>query len=61
MVETTGATDRGVGLTLLLGAVAVLAAAVAAVGAPEEIAAWGFAAAVAFSCLAVVAIHLYWE
>lgn len=61
MVETTESTDRGVGLALLFGVIAILAAGVMAVGAPDEIAAWGFAAAMVFACLAVVAIHSYWE
>ena len=61
MVETTQTTDKGVGLTLLLGAVAVLGALVMLVGAPEQIAAWGFAVAVGFASLAVVGIHLYWD
>ncbi|WP_247731505.1 DUF7525 family protein [Halovivax limisalsi] len=60
MDEHTESTDRGVGLTLLFGALAVLSAGVMAVGAPAETAAWGFAAAVAFGCLSVVAAHRYW-
>ncbi|WP_425492269.1 DUF7525 family protein [Halovivax gelatinilyticus] len=54
-------TDRGVGLTLLFGALALLASGVMAVGAPDQIAAWGFAAAIVFGCLAIAAVHLYWE
>ncbi|WP_265110589.1 DUF7525 family protein [Halosolutus halophilus] len=57
--ETT--TDKGVGLTLALGAIAVIGAALMLVGAPDIEAAWGFAAAVLFSSFAVVAIHLYWD
>lgn len=60
MVESSASTDRGVGLTLLFGALAVVGAVVMAVGAPAETAAWGFAAAVAFGCLSVVAAHRYW-
>ncbi|MFC4544471.1 hypothetical protein ACFO5R_21300 [Halosolutus amylolyticus] len=57
--ETT--TDKGVGLTLALSVLAVIGAVLMIVGAPDIEAAWGFAAAVLFSSLAVVAIHLYWD
>lgn len=60
MTETTRTTDRGIGLTMLFGALGVIAAGVMAIGAPDELAAWGFAGAVTFACLAVVAVHLYW-
>ena len=49
----------GVGLALVLGAVAVIGAGLMFIGAPELTAAVGFGAAIVFSCLAVVAIHLY--
>ncbi|ELZ13842.1 hypothetical protein C479_03316 [Halovivax asiaticus JCM 14624] len=60
MTTSTNATDRGIGLSVLFGALAVLGAIVMAVGAPEQLAAWGFAAAVIFGCLAVVAAHKLW-
>ncbi|WP_049925726.1 DUF7525 family protein [Halopiger goleimassiliensis] len=59
--QTESSTDMGVGLALVLGAVAVIGAGLMFVGAPDLTAAWGFGAAVLFSCLAVVAIHLYWD
>ena len=54
-------TDKGVGLTFALGAIAVIGAALMFVAAPEVEAAWGFAAAMIFSSLAIVAVHLYWS
>jgi len=59
--ESEAGTDKGLGVTLALGALATLGAGAMLLGAPEIEAAWGFAAAVVFSCLAVVAIHLYWD
>ncbi|AXR78836.1 hypothetical protein AArc1_2521 [Natrarchaeobaculum sulfurireducens] len=50
----------GVGLALALSAIAVIGAALMYTGAPDIEAAWGFAAAMIFSSLAVVGIHLYW-
>ena len=61
MATASESTDVGIGLTLLFGAVAVLGAIVMAIGAPDEIAAWGFATAVVFACLAVVAVHVFWS
>jgi hypothetical protein len=61
MATESAATDKGVGLTLALSALAVIGALVMLVGAPEPTAAGGFAAAVLFSSLAVVGIHLYWD
>ncbi|EMA39832.1 DUF7525 family protein [Halobiforma nitratireducens] len=58
--ETESTTDKGVGIALALGAVATIGALVMLTSAPEIEAAWGFAAAVIFSSLAVVGIHL-WE
>lgn len=57
--QTESSTDKGVGLALALGALAVVGAALMFIGAPEIQAAWGFAAAVIFSSLAVVGIHLW--
>ncbi len=61
VTDSESGTDKGLGLTLAFGALATLGAGAMFLGAPELEAAWGFAAAVIFSCLAVVAIHLYWE
>lgn len=52
-------TDRGLGLGLLFGGLAVVGALVMMATAPDQTAAWGFAGAVAFGCLAVVAIHVF--
>ncbi|WP_222919612.1 hypothetical protein [Natrinema sp. SYSU A 869] len=61
MATETETTDKGVGLALALGALAVIGALLMYTGAPDLTAAWGFAAAVLFSSLAVVGIHLYWH
>ena len=59
-METTSAqTDRALGLTLLGATLAVIGALLMLVGAPAITAAWGFAAAMVFSTLVVVAIHVY--
>lgn len=57
--ETT--TDMGLGVTLVFGVLAVLGALVMFAGAPDLTAAWGFAGAMVFGSLAVVAVHLYAE
>jgi len=57
-MATQTETDKGIGLGLALGALAVIGALVMFVGAPDVTAAWGFAGAVLFSSLAVVGIHL---
>ena len=57
-MATQTETDKGIGLGLALGALAVIGALVMVVGAPDVTAAWGFAGAVLFSSLAVVGIHL---
>ncbi|RZV08695.1 hypothetical protein BDK88_2769 [Natrinema hispanicum] len=57
-MATQTETDKGIGLGLALGALAVIGALVMLVGAPDVTAAWGFAGAVLFSSLAVVGIHL---
>ncbi|WP_246999311.1 DUF7525 family protein [Halosolutus gelatinilyticus] len=59
--QSEAATDKGIGLSLALGALAVIGAALMFAGAPEIEAAWGFAAAMVFGSLAVVGIHLYSE
>ncbi|ELY42434.1 hypothetical protein C495_15557 [Natronorubrum sulfidifaciens JCM 14089] len=48
-----------IGLALALGAAATIGALLMFIGAPDMTAAWGFAAAMIFSCLAVIGIHLY--
>jgi hypothetical protein len=61
MATQTESTDKGLGLAIALGAVATIGAGLMLVGAPDIEAAWGFAAAMLFSALAVVGIHLYWD
>lgn len=56
---TDAGTDKGLGLALVFGLIATLGAVGMFIGAPDELAAWGFAAAVLFGSLAVVAIHLW--
>jgi len=60
---TTQRTDRGTGLGVLFGLLALAGAGAMYAGAPDEttIAAGGFAAALAFGCLAILAIHAYAE
>ncbi|AEH37290.1 DUF7525 family protein [Halopiger xanaduensis] len=59
MATETESTDKGVGLALGCGAIAVLGALLMVIGAPEIQAAWGFGAAVLFSAIAVVGLHLW--
>ncbi|MFC7215142.1 hypothetical protein ACFQO4_13780 [Saliphagus sp. GCM10025334] len=61
MADHTQTTDKGVGVGLVFGAVAILSALVMLTTAPEIHAAWGFAAAVTFSALAIVGMHFYWH
>ena len=56
----TYTSDMGIGLTLAFGALAIVGVLTMAVGAPEKIAGVGFAVAVLFATLAIVAIHAYW-
>lgn len=57
--HSSAETDQGLGLGLLFGGIAVIGALAMMVTAPEQTAAWGFAAAVGFGCLAVVALHVF--
>lgn len=59
----TRTTDKGVGLALLCGLLALGGAGAMAAAAPDAsaVSGAGFAAAVAFGCLAVVALHAYPE
>ena len=59
--QTESSTDMGVGLAFALSAIAAIGALLMFTGAPDMTAAWGFAAAMFFSALAVVGIHLYWD
>lgn len=59
--QSESSTDVGVGLTLALGAIATIGAALMLTGAPEIEAAWGFGIAMVFASLAIVAVHLYWD
>ena len=59
--QSESSTDMGVGLALALSAIAAIGAALMYTGAPDIEAAWGFAAAMIFSSLAIVGIHLYWD
>ena len=62
MAESTGTTtDKGVGLAIMLGAVAVIGALGMATLAPEPDAGLAFGVAMAFGAFAVVAIHVYWD
>jgi hypothetical protein len=59
MATSSETTDKGLGVPLVCSVLAVIGAAVMLVGAPEITAAWGFAGAMLFGVLAVLAIHLY--
>ncbi|WP_306057175.1 DUF7525 family protein [Natronococcus wangiae] len=61
MATQSETTDKGLGLALAFGAVATIGAFLMLTSAPDIEAAWGFAAAMLFSSLAVVGIHLYWD
>lgn len=52
--------DKGIGLTVVLGALALASAAVSLAAHGTELAAWGFAAAMFLGLLLVTAIHAYW-
>lgn len=61
-METTQGTDRRIGMSATFGVLGLLGAVVmlaAGVGDDQLLAAWGFAAAMLFATLLVVALHLY--
>ncbi|PSP52310.1 hypothetical protein BRC67_05155 [Halobacteriales archaeon QH_3_68_24] len=60
MSETAGRSDMGIGLALLFGALAVVAAGGMAVTVETQVvAAWSFAGAVVAGTLSVAVLHLY--
>jgi hypothetical protein len=60
MSETVGQSDMGIGLAMLFGVLAVVAAAAMAVTVETQVvAAWSFAGAVVAGTLSVAALHLY--
>ncbi len=59
MAVETVTTDKGVGLTVLFSLLTVAGAVGMYALAPEEVAAWAFAAAVVFGVMAVVAAQVY--
>ncbi|WP_158056714.1 DUF7525 family protein [Halorussus halophilus] len=54
-------TDKGIGLASLFTLLAGVGAAAMFLAPGEEIAAWGFAGAVAAGVFAVAAVHLFWK
>lgn len=61
-METSPETDMGVGMSAAFAALGLLAAIVmlaAALGEAQLLAGWGFAAAMLFATLLVVALHVY--
>jgi len=59
MAEYAHSTDKGIGVALAFGAVALLGALVMLIAAPELEAAWGFAAALIFGAVAIIGMHVY--
>lgn len=59
MAESAGATDKGTGLSVLFGALALIGAVMMYVGAPGQLAAWGFAAVVTFGAILVAVVQIY--
>lgn len=60
MSTDTVASDKGIGFAVLFSLLAIGGAVGMFVGAPEQAAAWGFAAAMLFASLAIAYIHVYW-
>ncbi|PSP76534.1 hypothetical protein BRC81_13050 [Halobacteriales archaeon QS_1_68_20] len=52
--------DKGIGIAVVLGALAVASAGASLATAGTVTSAWGFAAATLFGILLVAAIHVYW-
>jgi hypothetical protein len=60
MSETAGQSDMGIGLAMLFGVLAVVAAGAMAVTVETQVvSAWSFAGAVVAGILAVAALHIY--
>ena len=60
-METDAAqSDKGLGLTVVLGALALASAGLVLSAPGTEQAAWGFAGLTVLGSLLVVAIHVYW-
>lgn len=59
MSAETTRTDKGIGLAILFGALAVASAGVQYVGAGTVTSGYGFAGAMIFATLLVVALHVY--
>jgi len=60
MSETAGPSDMGIGLGILFGVLAVVAAGAMAVTVETQVvAAWAFAGAMVAGTLAVAAFHIY--
>ncbi|WP_135535615.1 MULTISPECIES: hypothetical protein [Halostella] len=60
MTTDTVVSDKGIGFAMLFSFLAAGGAVAMFAGAPEQTAAWGFAAAMLFASLAIAYIHLYW-
>ena len=58
---TARTTDRGIGIALILGVLAIIGAGIMFAATPEVEAGYGFGLAMVFASLAVVAIHYYWD
>lgn len=61
VTDSVATSDKGIGFAVLFSITAVAGALVLAVAPSSLVAATGFAAAMLFAALAVVAIHVYWR
>lgn len=59
MANQAVASDKGVGLSMVFSALALLGAMVMVAGATQLAMAWGFAAAMVAAGLAVVSLHVF--
>ena len=59
MAEETVTSDKGIGLTLAFGTLALVGGGTMLFGGSQAIKAWGFAAAMVAAALAVVAVQLF--